>query len=879
MKLDCVLTAVNENKLYLDFIPIFIKTWNKLYPEVDVKVVLIANDIPEDLILYKNNIILFNPIEGVLTSFTSQFIRLLYPCILDYKNGVLITDMDMLPMNSTYYTRNIVEFDNNKFIYYRDNICFEYKQIAMCYNIATPKIWKDIFKVNSINDIANVIKETFTKNIIKEGHGNTGWCTDQITLYNKVMEWNKKTNNFIRLKEKQTLFKRLDRNTFDISNVNIRNNITSGKYTDYHCYRPMSKYSKINWEIFDLLPMNNDYSKLTFVKSKLKSPICNGIFDVYIDTNENILYKKISEKKIIKNIENYKKIIYGIKNNPVLCEYIFEPEKIYIEDDGSYYSSFIKNSIRLYDINSNSTIDETILDNLKRSIQEMKKKFNNYVKTNKLSGDWAHHNLIYCLDTYKIYNVDLEGFYTYPFVHNNGNCDIKYCNKGFDKLLDIIENDLLNKIIEKYYTIILWNPTLFQAEKILEDIPNIIEKKEIVVPKESLHNYIFDIYKLDTRCSHNIVLPPKIQKLKEYDDKHLIVKFKIDNPQYTNNICKQAVELKEMIRNKYKSNITNYIKDIMIHVADNFEQSKYIWEKNFKNNEDSNSQKTIENHLKKNTKSRQGKIVINFLSNFIDNLKLDIPLDNLMIHTSQDLVFEDIFIRKETWNHNITTNKIKLFIDCIDDTKLKNELKDRYFHVTWGALTYYNRNVNKEILLKSLKDINSEKSKFCNFVFTNKEYRNGVKRWNFFNILNNLKKVERPKDNSRYTENMFNDAVELHKPYRFSIAFENDIVDGWITEKIINSFLAGCIPIYDGTDDIYKYFNKGSFINAKDFESLEKLAEYVVKVDSNENLYNQYINTTPTTIEKLKKMFWWENEIIELSQNINTHKDYSQKNI
>ena len=33
MKLDCVLTAVNENELYLDFIPIFIKTWNKLYPD------------------------------------------------------------------------------------------------------------------------------------------------------------------------------------------------------------------------------------------------------------------------------------------------------------------------------------------------------------------------------------------------------------------------------------------------------------------------------------------------------------------------------------------------------------------------------------------------------------------------------------------------------------------------------------------------------------------------------------------------------------------------------------------------------------------------------------------------------------------------------
>jgi hypothetical protein len=41
MKLDCVLTAVNDNPLYLEFIPIFIKTWNKLYPGLDVKIVIV----------------------------------------------------------------------------------------------------------------------------------------------------------------------------------------------------------------------------------------------------------------------------------------------------------------------------------------------------------------------------------------------------------------------------------------------------------------------------------------------------------------------------------------------------------------------------------------------------------------------------------------------------------------------------------------------------------------------------------------------------------------------------------------------------------------------------------------------------------------------
>ena len=53
MILDCVLTAVNEKPLYLDFVPIFIKTWNKLYPNVDIKIIVIAEKYPNKLLLYK----------------------------------------------------------------------------------------------------------------------------------------------------------------------------------------------------------------------------------------------------------------------------------------------------------------------------------------------------------------------------------------------------------------------------------------------------------------------------------------------------------------------------------------------------------------------------------------------------------------------------------------------------------------------------------------------------------------------------------------------------------------------------------------------------------------------------------------------------------
>jgi len=247
-------TAVNDNPLYLDFIPIFVETWKLLYPNVCVKIILIAEKIPDEYSDWEKNIILFEPLEGVSTAFISQYIRLLYPCIMNYENGVMITDMDMLPMNRTYYTENIKSYDNTKFIYMRENVCFSDKQIAMCYNVAVPRVWRDIFGVQSVTDIRECIKQV---------HGaGVKWFTDQLTLYEKVMEWHARTNNFVCLKESETGFKRLDRNTFYLNDYTLMRDISTGKYSDYHCYRPMSVYKDVNHAIFKLLmfdglPQNN----------------------------------------------------------------------------------------------------------------------------------------------------------------------------------------------------------------------------------------------------------------------------------------------------------------------------------------------------------------------------------------------------------------------------------------------------------------------------------------------------------------------------------------------------------------------------------------------------------------------------------------------
>lgn len=252
MKISCVLTACNLNKNYTDFIPLFIKSWNKFYPEIDVKIVLICNEIPDYLIEYKKNLIQFNEIEEMHTSFISQYIRLLYPALLDYESGVIISDIDMLPMNRRYYTKHIKRIKNDHFITFR-NRRLEKKNLVICYNCALTKTWSEIFNIKNINDIINRLKNVFKTNKIRDGRLKSGWYTDQKDLYKYVMNWNKKNQKHIILDDNITKWNRLCRKDNFSLTEKIKLNIKEGVYSEYHAYSPYSEYKKINDEILKLI--------------------------------------------------------------------------------------------------------------------------------------------------------------------------------------------------------------------------------------------------------------------------------------------------------------------------------------------------------------------------------------------------------------------------------------------------------------------------------------------------------------------------------------------------------------------------------------------------------------------------------------------------
>jgi hypothetical protein len=197
MKFTDVLVATDLNPLYYKCIPVFIETWEKLFHEIKIHIILIADEIIDELIPYKKYIKLFNPIQGMYTAFTAQTIRILYPALINTTGGILITDMDMIPMGRKYYTEQIKDIDDSKFICYRPLSCVGENEMVICYNIAHSNVWSEIFNIHTINDIKNVLISIYKNNHYENRRGGSGWNLDQLYLYKITQEWNRKTNSLI----------------------------------------------------------------------------------------------------------------------------------------------------------------------------------------------------------------------------------------------------------------------------------------------------------------------------------------------------------------------------------------------------------------------------------------------------------------------------------------------------------------------------------------------------------------------------------------------------------------------------------------------------------------------------------------------------------
>lgn len=171
----------------------------------------------------------------------------------------------------------------------------------------------------------------------------------------------------------------------------------------------------------------------------------------------------------------------------------------------------------------------------------------------------------------------------------------------------------------------------------------------------------------------------------------------------------------------------------------------------------------------------------------------------------------------------------------------------------------YNFKIIRNKVIKSQK-----KNKFCAAVISNFWHTDNV-RLDFINELNKYKIVDmggQYKNNVGYISNK----IKFLFSYKFSIAMENTEGDGYVSEKIIESFLAGTIPIYYGSYMIDEFINLNSFILIKGKEDMNKKIEYIKNIDNNYNLFQYILSQNVLIDEKVWKKS--KNEFQEFLFNI-----------
>jgi len=188
-----------------------------------------------------------------------------------------------------------------------------------------------------------------------------------------------------------------------------------------------------------------------------------------------------------------------------------------------------------------------------------------------------------------------------------------------------------------------------------------------------------------------------------------------------------------------------------------------------------------------------------------------------------------LFLSIENRDPNFANTDYAIGIHYID-------MGDRYFrkptetHQLSAIQTVYN--------VTQVKNIDVSKKKFCAWVVSN---GGGRERNLFFDKLSQYKVVDSGGSFRNNVGGSVGDKIEFLSHYKFSICMENSKTQGYISEKLVDCFEAGTIPIYFGDDTILELLNNKSYIHVKNEDEFDEKIELIKKIDNNDTLYQEVI--------------------------------------
>lgn len=169
-------------------------------------------------------------------------------------------------------------------------------------------------------------------------------------------------------------------------------------------------------------------------------------------------------------------------------------------------------------------------------------------------------------------------------------------------------------------------------------------------------------------------------------------------------------------------------------------------------------------------------------------------------------------------------------------------LPHRYMHLP--LYVYYNNLLRKYENRITEAGTDAANRGFCSIVLSNSYLRDPMYE-KLFDSLNGYKSVA---SGGKWRNNIggrVKDKLDFISRYKFNLAIENTDIDGYVTEKIMEPFVAGSVPIYWGNSWVKQEFGEGSYINVNDFDTLDRAVEYIKKVDSDDELYMKILTTRP----------------------------------
>lgn len=175
-----------------------------------------------------------------------------------------------------------------------------------------------------------------------------------------------------------------------------------------------------------------------------------------------------------------------------------------------------------------------------------------------------------------------------------------------------------------------------------------------------------------------------------------------------------------------------------------------------------------------------------------------------------------------------------------NDDRLKNEKNIYYlpYFLNIGPVKsnstifkreYTNRNRDKTAAYVARNTLEHR----SNFFKTLKKLNDSV---NSLGASNHTVNTEIPDRDKTY------ELAKIYSNYKFGFAMENKDEKGYITEKIMNVYRGGAIPIYWGTSDVKKIFNPDSYIYINDYPDFETCAKDIIAIANDDVRYNKMLD-------------------------------------